>query len=234
MKRTGIFVIALLISLLAVGAASAQEYPPNTITVDGLGQASGAPDVAFVQLGVQTSDNDVITAFNAANETIQQVVNALVDMGIERADIQTTGLSLYQDMPFDPATGRPSEDTIYRAHNSVNVTVRDVSSVGEVINTGVEAGANTINGVSFGIADPSALEQTAREDAFANARERAEQLAELMGVELGDVNMVVESNDYAQPFMFDRANFAMGAGGNAIEEGQLSVNVRVRVTFNTQ
>ena len=234
MKRIlGIIVVAMM-SLLAIGAAGAQDFPAGTLTVDGSGQAAGAPDIAFVQLGVQTSDADVTVAYNAANETIQAVIDALVEWGIDRADIQTMGLSLYQDTPFDPATGMPGEDSIYRANNSVNVTVRDIARVGEVINTGVEAGANNINGLIFGLSDPSALEQEAREAAVADARARAEQLATLMGVELGSPTIIVESNAFQPPRPFGGGNFAMAQSDNAIEEGQLSVSVQVRVTFDIQ
>lgn len=235
MKRILVLTVIAVMSLLAVGAAAAQEYPPGSLTVDGTGQASGAPDVAFVQLGVQVSNADVTEAYNAANETIQQVIDALVEWGIERSDIQTVGLSLYQDTPFDPATGMPGENAIYRAHNSVNVTVRDIARVGEVINTGVEAGANSINGLSFGLSDPSALEQEAREAAVDDARNRAEQLAGLMGVQLGNPTIVVESNQFQPPIPFGgRGGVMMADSVNAVEEGQLTVNVLVRVTFDLQ
>lgn len=225
--------IGLLVGL--VGTAAAQDYPPNTLTVEGFGQAFGSPDIAVVNMGVQTSSEDVSEAYNDANTMIQNVIDALVAMGIERRDIQTTGLYLYQDTPFNPQTGEPSETPIYRVQNSLTVTVRDVSQAGEVINTGVQAGANNIGGLTFSIDDAAALEQEARAAAIDDARTRAEELAGLMGVELGAPTIVVEASGSQGPFFYDRVQaMGLGGGGAAVEEGQLSVAVVVRVTFNIQ
>lgn len=231
-QRAAVLVLVVGLLIAGVGAAGAQEYPHNTLTVDGFGQAFGAPDVALVQLGVQTSSSNVSEAYNNANTAIQNVIDALVAIGIEERDIQTTGLYLYQDTPFNPQTGEPSETPIYRVTNSLTVTVRDVSRAGEVINTGVEAGANNIGGLTFSIDDTAALEQEARAAAIEDARVRAEQLANLMGVELGAPTIIVENP--GQPgVVFDRAAaFGLGGAGAAVEEGQLQVNVQVRVTFN--
>lgn len=237
LKRVSWVTLGVLLVLLVglTGAVGAQAtLPTNSVTVSGFGQAYGSPDVAYVNLGVQTSNEDVVTAFNEANETMERLINALVEFGIERRDLQTTGLYMYTDTPFDPASGQPSETPIYRVTNSLSITVRNVDQVGEVISTGVNAGANTINGLTFGLADPSALEQEARTAAVANARERAQQLAELMGVTLGEPIIISETFGPAIPLFsnFDRAQ-AGGLGGAApIEQGQLSVSVTVQVTFS--
>lgn len=230
MKRM-IVILVVAMSLLAVAGVNAQDYPPSTITVDGLGQVYGAPDVAYVQLGVQSSSTDVLTAFNDANDTIQKVITALTGMGIDRADIQTTGLSLYQDNPYNPNTNTPAEKPTYHAQNSLNVTVRDVSTVGEVINAGVGAGANSINGVSFGMSDQSALEQQAREAAVNDARTRAEQLASLLNVKLGVASTIVETANSTPPIVMNKAFATAQAAPSPVQEGQLAVSVQVRVTF---
>jgi len=228
-------IVAVVVGLLAAfaGTAGAQDYPPGTLTVDGFGQAFGAPDVAIVQLGVQNSSTDVLEAYNSTNSAVESLIAALVDAGIAEADIQTTGLYMYQDTPYNPTTGEPSDEPIYRVQNSLNVTVRDVEQVGAVINAGVSAGANNIGGITFSIADPAELAQEARSSAIDDARQRAEQLAGLMGVTLGDPTIIVETNDTGGPIFYDRAQAAMGGGGAPVQEGQLSVAVQVRVTFNS-
>lgn len=230
LKRTLIIMIIAALGLLTAGITAAQDYPVSSLTVDGYGQAYGAPDTAYVQLGVQVTNEDVIAAYNQTNETIETVINALVEAGIARADIQTSGLSMYQDTPYNPTTGMPGETTVYYANNSISITVRDISTVGEVISTGVAAGANNINGLSFGISDTSALEQQAREAAVADARARAANLAELTGVTLGDPIVIVESTSgYSGPQPYGRGAAVMQDA--SIAEGQLSVGVQVRVTF---
>ena len=227
-------ILAVIMGVLAAfaGAAGAQDYPPGTLTVDGFGQAFGAPDVAIVQLGVQNSSTDVLEAYNSTNSAVESLIAALVDAGIAEADIQTTGLYMYQDTPYNPTTGEPSDEPIYRVQNSLNVTVRDVQQVGAVINAGVAAGANNIGGITFSIADPAELAQEARSSAIDDARQRAEQLASLMGVTLGDPTIIVETNNAGGPIFYDRMQSAMGGGGAPVQEGQLSVAVQVRVTFS--
>lgn len=234
-NKLGVIAVVMA-ALMLVGAVGAQDssLPSNSITVTGLGEAFGSPDIAYLNLGVQTSNEDVVVAFNEANEKVAQLIAALVEFGIAERDLQTTGLYMYTDTPFDPATGQPMETPIYRVTNSLSITVRNVEQVGEVVSVGVNNGANSINGLTFGLADPAAIEQAARSDAVENARARAQQLAELTGKTLGDPIIITEAFGHTIPFAsnFDRAQ-AGGMGGAApIEQGQLSVTVSVQVTFS--
>lgn len=237
-KKLGTIAVAtaalLVVVTGAVGAQDTTNLPSNSITVTGFGQAYGSPDIAYVNLGVQTANEDVVVAFNEANAKMQQLIDALKEFGIAERDLQTTGLYMYTDTPFDPATNMPSETPIYRVTNSLSVTVRDVAQVGEVINLGVSSGANSINGLTFGLADPSAMEQEARTDAVENARARAQQLADLVGKTLGEPTIVVETFGNAIPFAtnFDRAQSGGLGGAAPVEQGQLSVTVNVQVTFS--
>ncbi len=115
----------------------------------------------------------------------------------------------------------------------MNVTIRDIDRVGDVLAAVTEAGANNIFGVYFSVSDPAALETEARAAAVADARERAASLAELGGVNLGDVQVISELIGQAAPFPrtlggFDMAEAAMAP---SISPGQLSYNVQIQVTF---
>jgi len=228
-------VIAALVALLVLltGATSAQDAPVNSITVDGFGQAFGSPDVAYLQLGVQVTDTDVSAAFAQANEKMTDVIAALTEQGIEAKDIQTTGLYMYPETAYDPQTGVPTDNITYRVGNSVDVTIRDVSKIGDVVSAGVDAGANNINSLNFGIADTASLESEARTAAIADAKDRAAQLAAALELTLGDPIIVVESfSSSPPPIAYDRAQAVGGAGNVPIQEGQLNVNVQVTVTFS--
>lgn len=230
-------VVAVLAGVLAAmtGSAAAQEDLPNTLTVVGVGVAAGAPDVAFLQLGVQSTGSDVVTVFNDTNNRMNAVRDALLGQGIAAEDLQTTGLSLYQETPYDPQTGMPSQNVIYRATNSLNITIRDLDKVGDIISAGVNAGANLINSLTFGLSEPAALQAQAREKAVANALARAEQLAGLTGVTLGAPTIIVEDVEAGSPSpRFDMAvAYGMGGSGAApVESGQLNVTVQVRVTYS--
>jgi uncharacterized protein len=236
-KKFGIIAVVLVALTAVIGSAGAQDnsagLPTNSITVTGFGQAFGSPDIAYVNLGVQTSSTDVVEAFNEANTQMQALIDALKEFGIAERDLQTAGLNMYSDF-YDPITGMQTEEPIYRVSNSLSVTVRDVSQVGEVISLGVSSGANSINGLTFGLADPSALEQEARTAAVENARERGQQLADLLGKTLGEPIIVTEVFGMAIPFAtnFDRAQSGGLGGAAPIEQGQLSVSVNIQITFS--
>lgn len=233
MKR---MLLTLFLLLTFVTAAQAQEAW-RALTVTGSGSASGAPDMALVRLGVQTSDEDVLAAFDRSNRITADIIEALLALGIERADIQTSGLSLFQDRPYDPYSDVEDGTIIYWAQNTLRVTLRDVSLVGEALGASVQAGANSIDGLSYGISDPGELAAAARELAVADARARAEHLAELTGAQLGRVFTIseVDGGFRARAESLEFAAMAADAGGAAtVEAGQLSVSVQLQITWELQ
>jgi hypothetical protein len=211
-------------------------YPEYTVSVSGTGSASGAPDIAYLELGVERINADVGAAFSEANSTIDAVIAAVVEAGVAREDIRTTNLSVYSEsfgpaMPGDSSGGERN----YRVSNIVRITVRDISTIEDVINAAVNAGANNVYGLNFGIADTASLEQDARVEAMDNARSRAQQLAELAGAELGEIIVVSEGGSGGFEPRLAAADSAFGLGGGSanasVEAGQLSVSVTLNVTF---
>ncbi|RMG92312.1 MAG: DUF541 domain-containing protein [Chloroflexi bacterium] len=240
-----IFLLALAVLLIAcsgtpeslttASTASAANIPNAGITVIGQGKASGTPDQAQVQVGVETFA-DTVSAATAENEaTIQRIMDALEQLGIDQKDIQTTNYSLWAEQIYGDRG--PEGIAGYRVNNQVNVTIRDIDKVGQVLSAVTEAGANTIYGVFFTVSDPGQLEAQAREEAMNDARARAESLAELAGVELGDVVAITEVIGQPVPLM----DYGMG-GGFAIAEsavsepsispGELNFQTQIQVTFS--
>ena len=233
MKR----ILLTLVLLLTVTAAAQAQETYRALTVTGSGSATGAPNLALVRLGVQTSDEDVLAAFTRSNDITAQIIEALLALGVERKDIQTSGLSLHQDRPYDPYSDIEDGTIIFWAQNTLSVTLRDISLVGEALGASVQAGANSIDRLSYGISDPTALEDSARELAVADARNRAEHLAALTGTQLGRVLNIDESSYQPRP-QADLRAFAMMAeaagGGATVEAGQLSVQVELRITWELE
>ncbi|MFL7811946.1 MAG: SIMPL domain-containing protein, partial [Anaerolineae bacterium] len=130
-----------------------------------------------------------------------------------------------------PRTTEEEAAPVYRVSNMVNVTIRDLDTVGEVLDAVIEAGANNIWGVSFTIEDPSAAQADARSDAMADASARAEALAGLAGVELGPVMSVSEviGNSSFQPEIA-YARDAAGSGGT-ISPGEVEIGYQVQVSY---
>jgi uncharacterized protein YggE len=205
------------------------------VTVVGQGTSYGQPDQATVVVGVDTFAPTVAEATAQNQATLDSVMAAMEAAGIAAEDIQTTNYSLYAEQIY--GDNGPEGIAGYRVSNQVNIKIRDISVVGDVLAAVTEAGANAIYGINFTVADPAALEAEARAKAMDDARKRAESLAELGGVSLGDI--VVISEVVGTPVM----PLGMGGGGLAMEQavsapgispGQLSYQVQVQVTYAIQ
>ncbi len=251
--RKGLYSIGILvlIALLAVGVVAAQDgnasgdegYPVNTISVTGTGTAIGVPDIANVEIGVQVVNPSISVAFSQANTALEGVIAAIMNTGVVREDIRTTGLDVYAQESFggpmpmtESGMAQDGPQLQYNVSNRVRVIVRDVANVENVLTAAVDSGANQIFGLSFGIEDQDALLQEARLNAVENARDNAEQLAAAVGAELGEVIIISETQNASGPFNARNLGFAadeggFGGGGATIEPGQLNVNVSVNVTY---
>lgn len=212
--------------------AAGNGQPPPAISVSGQGEATGKPDVAFVELGIDVTNADVGAAIVQANETMRNVQAAISQQGIAEEDMQTVAFNVWPEDRYNDQgelIGR-----IFHVQNILRIKVRDIAKTGDVIGAGMDAGANSVNSLSFGIEDTSALEAEARQKAIADARNRAQQLADGLGVRLGAPISVSESFGggpiYAQRAV---AAEAYGVGGAAppISAGQLTVTVYVNVSF---
>jgi uncharacterized protein YggE len=205
------------------------------ITVVGIGQASGSPDIARVVIGVETQDKDIKKAIADNNTQMTALLNSLKAAGIAAKDIQTMNYSVSVENPQVPMGQTGSTETpptvIYHVSNQVNVTVRDITKLSDVLDEAVTSGANTIYGVSFDVSDPVKLQDQARTQAVADAKARAEKLAQLEGLTLGNILTVSEVS--ASPIPLYAAEYAMGKGGGGapIESGSIQVTVNLQVTY---
>jgi uncharacterized protein YggE len=202
------------------------------ITVVGVGTAAGTPDVAHVSVGIETSAPSVQQAVDDNKGKMAALLEALKALGVADKDIQTNNYSVYtQQGPVAPDGTSDSSAVTYHTSNQVEVTVRDVSKLGDILDKAVAAGANNIYGVNFSVDDTSKLEADARAKAIADAKARAASLAQLTGLQLGDIVSVSEVISSNVPmYAADRA-VGMGGGGTPIQPGELNVNMSVQVTF---
>jgi len=233
-------VTALAFALVLGGVASpahaqGPEGAERTIQVTGFGSASGSPDVALVQLGVQLFATDLGQAVDDANTTMDAVIAALEAAGVATEDIRTTNFSIYQESGFPPPQPMDSESGFetqnrYVVNNVVEVRVRDLESISEVMQAALDAGANNVYGLTFGLDDSAALEAEARNLAVEDARVRAQALADAFGLAVGDPISIREGGQ--DPFGQRAFDLGLGGGGGpVISEGQLSVNMQVTVIF---
>ena len=209
------------------------QPPIRTLNVTGVGTVYLAPDIATVMIGVHTENKDVTQAVTANNASIQKVKDALIKFGIDEKDIQTQNFSVFQNQKFD-ANGQPTE-TVYAVDNSLSVNVRDISKVGKLLGTVVGSGANSINGISFDVADKTKAMTDARKLALSDAQSQAEEMATALGATLGSVQSAVVN------YSGSPTPFAYGMGGGPVEKsaainvpisaGQLVVTTTIQLTY---
>ncbi len=228
----------LAASFMGTAAVSAQSSTDSdetvrSLNVSGVGRVKAAPDVADISLGVNFQDKEAGGASQQAAEAMDAVVTALLGIGIAEADIQTTNLSL--NPVYDWET-EPPKITGWEANNMVNVTIRDIESVGTVVDTATAAGANNINGISFRVEDPTEAEATARSAAVADARAKADQLAADAGVEIIGIVTISESGgQQPQPLYMD-GEMALGAAMDTMAKtpvlpGEVELSVSVFIQY---
>lgn len=203
------------------------------ITVVGNGEVSLVPDVAKVNLGAEARAATVGEAKAEVDRQIEAILAALTELGIADRDIQTSSYSIYLDREPTPVgrEGEPATQTSYRVSNTMLVTIRDIDTVGEVLDAVVEAGANQVYGVQFTVEDDDEWRSSARAEAVADAKVRATELAELNGVELGEVLTISEviGGGVVPTVAYERA--AMGGG---IAPGELQLGMQVQITYAIQ
>jgi uncharacterized protein YggE len=216
-------------------AASLRE----SISVSGFGKATGVPDMAVVQFAVETEAGDIADAIDESNRTIDSIRAALLGMGIAETDLQSTSFNVWPEDEFDRQTGQPTGVRTYHVDSTLSATLRDINRVSEMIKTGLDAGATNIWGLTFGIDDTAALEAEARAQALQDADARAAQLAESIGVSLGEPIAVSELAGggivpFAAEFASIRGLGGGGGGGPPISLGELTVNVQVDVMYTVE
>jgi uncharacterized protein YggE len=200
------------------------------ISVSGQGEASGAPDLATVSLGVEAFRDTVQAAREDAAAAMSQVIAVLRDRGIEERDIQTSFFNIY------PRYDRDGQNiTGYQVSNQVTVKIRDLNAVGSIIDEVVAAGGNLtrFQGVSFSIENPKPLEEEARAAAVADLTAKANQLANLTGVQLGSLVSISESGGFPHPMpAAERAFFAQDTASlTPIVPGEVDVIITLEATF---
>ncbi len=202
--------------------------PGAEITVTSNGQVEGKPDTASFGIGVDTTANSAVSALEQNNAQVTKLENSLEANGVLAKDIQTSWLDL--------STNTNSNGTVtgFEADDQLNVTMHNLSDLGEALDAAVQATGNgvTLNGISFSISDQSALLAAARAQAMLSARTEADQLAGGAGMALGPIVRVTDQeNGYQPPYFSDAATFAPTAGRVPVQPGQQQISVQVTVVY---
>ncbi|MEW5420372.1 SIMPL domain-containing protein [Amorphus sp. 3PC139-8] len=220
-----------LAAVLAVSAVPAFARDTANLTVTGTGTAAGTPDMATVSVGTVTEAASAGDALSENSSQVQAVIDAVKGAGIEARDIQTSGFSVsprYTN-PGNDSNEAPKIDG-YRVTNGVTVRVRQLDTLGGLLDTLVKAGANDVSGIQFAISNTDKLEDTARTAAVADAKHKAALYAEAAGVRLGRVLAITEGGNQ-EPRPMPMMRMEASAMSVPVEAGEQSLSAQVRIVY---
>lgn len=212
---------------------SLAQMTPSGITVTGIGNAYGTPDMAIIDLGVDVANEDVTVASDEVSKITSSLLDIFNKAGVESKDIRTAYFNVWREVRYNPEGQETTP--LFHVVNTLSVNVRDISKVGILLNESLAAGANTINGIQYTISNPEKLEQEARSLAMQNAKARAAELAVLSGISLGKVLAINEIPAYSpSPMPYASARMDSASAGMPTSVGQLAVSVNLTVTFEIE
>ncbi len=203
--------------------------PSSGVEVGGVGTATGIPDVLRFSVGVEVSADGVDGALSGADDAARRVIAALRAADVAERDVQTAGVSVHPR--YD---GEGERITGYTARHDLAVTLREMAAAGAVIASVADAGGDAarLQGLSYALEDDAAVQAEARAAAFADARRRAEQYADLVGRRLGDVLWVRENVSAPAPMPYGAADEAAAGASLALEPGSTAVTVTAEVRWS--
>lgn len=212
---------------MPLAAPAWAETAVSTITVTGTGTVQAPPDLATLMIGVTTQGETAAVALSANSEAVEAVIARLTGSGIEARDMQTSNLSINPNWSNFDGSSTPTISG-YVATNLLTVRVRELDGLGTVLDAAVADGANTLNGLTFGLAKPEPALNDARKAAVADARAKAELLVTAAGMKLGRIVTITESGAWTdpQPMFRDSA-----AGAPPVAGGELAMTANVTVQY---
>jgi uncharacterized protein len=230
--------VAMLVSLCAIPAhgqtATAHPAAERVIEVSGSGEAHATPDVAFLNLAIETHAPTAQECASRNAALAQKVVDALKAKLGDKGKIWTGGYSLFPEYN-QPRAGEKPAIVGYRAENSITVQTEQLALLGSLIDTAISAGANRINYLNFSLRD----ETKARSDAIANAAKdaqaQAQALATALGVKLGKI---VKASTVSQvrpvPVMGRMMAMAAAAAPTPIQPNEVTVPATVSLIYEIE
>jgi len=238
-KAAGAVLLLVVLLCASMRGAAAQSATPAAslttaaplVTVSGHGETNVPPDIAQVTIGVDVTKATLQDAQQEATTRANQIIDTVKAAGVAAQDIQT----INYNVSVLTNTGKDADRTEVKGFeivNQVQVTVRDIAKLGELLDAVVQAGANAIDGVTFTVDDPTEAARQARIDAVADAHAKAEELAAAAGMTLGPVVSIAEGTapPAITPIAAD-AEVAMKAAPVPVEIGSNTVSVDVTLTY---
>lgn len=232
-----LLVISFFAIILSTASTADENEPVSRILVTGEGHAELAPDMAILTLTVTREAETARDALDANSVAMAEVLTAMKAAGIRENDLQTSGFSIqprYFHPPVKPSGQREAPQIVgYTVRNSLTVRVRDISSVGTILDKSVSLGVNEGGNIRFTNEDPSGAITQARTRAVNNAMAKAKTLADAAGVKTGRILEISEHSSNPRPMYMAQADMSLARSGGAVPvaTGENSYEVMVNISI---
>ena len=235
-KITSVLAAALLVfSVAGTNLAAAAE--PNTIAVSGMAEQEVAPDMAYIDVGINVRTDDAETARTQEAQIASQIRRALLGLAITDNDLQNTSYYLYQEYKVDRNGVRTADK--YVLDSSIKVTVKDLDKLSQVIDNVVEAGATNISNITYALSTQNIIQRQLLATAVENARDKAAVVANAGSRTLGNMlSADINSFDggtivaYGANKLRSTTNLAEDGAATKLSPGKIKLNARVQVVFS--
>lgn len=235
-KFTSVLAAALLVfSVAGTNLAAAAE--PNTIAVSGMAEQEVAPDMAYIDVGINVRADDAETARTQEAQIASQIRRALLGLAITDNDLKNTSYYLYQEYKVDRSGVRTADK--YVLDSSIKVTVKDLDKLSQVIDNVVEAGATNISNITYALSTQNIIQRQLLATAVENARDKAAVVANAGSRTLGNMlSADINSFDggtivaYGANKLRSTTNLAEDGVATKLSPGKIKLNARVQVVFS--
>jgi uncharacterized protein len=237
-QTLGALALLMTLPMLAAQAQDDMEKgkPARRLTVTGQGEIKVRPDKADITIGVVTENKSSQVAAKENAEESQRVQTAVKKLGIAEKDIQTVNYSVQPVIDYNKPNerGKPTI-TGYRVYNQVRITIRDLPKMGDILDAATQAGSNNIEGISLGLEDSTAQEDSALEKAIREAKRKADRMAQAAGTRiLGIYELNEGTNVRPIPMMYGRGGAVAEAAATPIQPGELTVSATVTIVYEIE
>lgn len=235
-----VFLVAKTVESVVQTMNEGQPTPyEHQITFEGVGKAEGSPNVASINIGMETKAADVSSAQMENTKKTDAIFKQMEGLGVEKKDLKTTSYNVYAWNEWD-SKNQTNVEKGWIVNQQLEVKVRDLEKVSKVLEAAGQSNSTYISGPNFVIDDTEELKSQARAKAIENAKQKAEMAAEALGMELGEVvgyweSMPMEPYAYGATYMMkDGMGGGMESAAPRVEPGSSEVQVNVSLTFRIE
>ncbi len=230
---TAVLIILAIFLLASTNQIVNTAATTNTVSFSGEGKVVAKPDIAKVSLTILTTATASKAAQDDNSNKSKAVTDYLKKQKIEDKDIKTTSYNIYPQYKYPRYGGQPTI-TGYQVNQTIEIKVRNLDNVSNILDGVVTAGANQVNQLRFEIDNPGALKAEARARAIADAKKKAGELQSQVGISLGKiVNFSENTGGYPVPIMYGAKGMggAIDSAGPSVPTGENEITVNVTITY---